>query len=820
MPTPEIVDIYYRLSTIAGNTDALDKQGQLVRSTLIAYNQANVQAASLNATLDKQQAITAKLNNQVASLIGRQAQGKATLADVQNAQAKYNESLIQEDIIKTKLETTTLRLQSAEVRAAGALAAEQNATPNLSSFQAIPVAGAAPVDPNAGGASSALASVAKSLTSYGAYFAIRQVTSAVADAAKETIDYAKTVQTLADETGLATSQASVYALAAKRVGITNDTVGNSFRTLSDRLSSGSSDAAEALKSLGVESKDSAGNIRPLEELLPEIFAGFEKLGPGIKTTQDAVGLFGRNADELLPLLIEGQTGLNGVALEAAQLGLTLNNTTTTAVRDTQKALADMDAVSLGLKIQLTTGLSPAVSGLASFFETLSPVIRKAITDAQAGAIVIHALMLGIGIDAAGLAGGNYLRSQGYNADGTLITALPNPGVTISGGRSSSSTLPVPGGRDTLPSVSKGGGSKGPEALQPQLDRIKSDFNDNEAMRQRDFGVKMQREQEDQDAKMLDIQKTYADKSAALEETLQKKIADLNLKWDDIILKLKVGGDQESIDAAEKAKKKALQDQEALNQEDRNDLNGKKKDDEQAAIDAFNLKRKRELEDYNTETADREKANDQKLKDAQVAYDKQLSQQGSAQEDSRVSELNALAASLRNQTTNHNQKAIDTETFTKKRAAALDAAHADEQKSVAINNAIIEGLEANHLVIAASLNSVAIAQAKAAWDELNSYSAGMYENGGTLGGRRVSRAFGGMVPGALGSPQWILAHGGERVTPPATASYFNNVRAGDQINITAPQTFNANVNGANAMHVARMASKEMARSISLRRATRG
>ena len=82
-------------------------------------------------------------------------------------------------------------------------------------------------------------------------------------------------------------------------------------------------------------------------------------------------------------------------------------------------------------------------------------------------------------------------------------------------------------------------------------------------------------------------------------------------------------------------------------------------------------------------------------------------------------------------------------------------------------------------------------------------------GGSYGRRQ---AFGGYVPGMIGSPQMILAHGGERIVPPATGSYYNNVRQGDQVVINSNLSFSNNVNGVNSSAVIDQASRTLGRAV--------
>jgi hypothetical protein len=60
---------------------------------------------------------------------------------------------------------------------------------------------------------------------------------------------------------------------------------------------------QALKELGVTAEDSNGKLKPLQQLLPDIADGFQRLGPGAQSTSLAKQL---GLTDLLPLLLQGR----------------------------------------------------------------------------------------------------------------------------------------------------------------------------------------------------------------------------------------------------------------------------------------------------------------------------------------------------------------------------------------------------------------------------------------------------------------------------------------------------------------------------------
>src|SRR3990167_1421734 len=492
----EVIELTLRINSIVGDTSAFSK----IASSLGIYDK---QVSKLNERLEAQAAITRQALASVASYQAHLARGYNVTTKLDIATKTYNDSLQKQ------------------------IAIEKQLTAEMSKRLSM-----------GGGGGKDTKTLLSGLASYGAYFAIKEVGKVISETTRDTLAYSNSIRLLSQLTGLATKDASVYALAAKEVGITTETVGESFRTFSDRMArstgefgtatAGSQSMEKAMAELGVASKDANGNMRTMNDVLPEIFAGFERIGPGVQATALATALFGRHADELLPLLLNGATGLEQVRGKAEALGILLEDKTTVQIRQLQKALVDLDAAGIGIKIMLTEGLTPAIQAMGQMAVTVAPYLRSMFMMAQAG---VSGGILGF-IDAA-VKGriqdipGDILRH--YN--NIMGSFLPSPGVSVSGGaqaqaRQFGASALAPG-KGKPPT---GGATK--ESLASRLASIEADYLLKESRVARDFQDKQKEQMEDF---MRDRQKMIeqdGEERLKLETKINDNRKKLTEKWDE------------------------------------------------------------------------------------------------------------------------------------------------------------------------------------------------------------------------------------------------------------------------------------------------
>jgi ABC-type transporter Mla subunit MlaD len=136
----------------------------------------------------------------------------------------------------------------------------------------------------------------------------------------EYIELSEATRRLRAETGLLAEEASGWVQVAQASGVSANTASRGLAQFLGRVSDlrreqelgqeSTSDFAEALEFLNVSLTDSDGNLKSTQELLSDVNAAFQDLGPGIQTAGVAQDLFGRTGRQLLPILTDQQQSLN------------------------------------------------------------------------------------------------------------------------------------------------------------------------------------------------------------------------------------------------------------------------------------------------------------------------------------------------------------------------------------------------------------------------------------------------------------------------------------------------------------------------------
>jgi len=187
---------------------------------------------------------------------------------------------------------------------------------------------------------------------------VTQIAGAADDAAKA-----------AQQIGLTTEEVQELTYAANLAGAEMSDIKTSFRRLGknayDVATKGTGPAADAFKKLGVNAKDSKGEIRGQMELFEEIADKLAKTENETLKVALANDLFGRSGAKLLPLLNEGAEGLRALREEARELGFVLSSEDAAAMEQFNDDLERLKRSWAGFKTQIVVALMPALQGLVN-----------------------------------------------------------------------------------------------------------------------------------------------------------------------------------------------------------------------------------------------------------------------------------------------------------------------------------------------------------------------------------------------------------------------------------------------------------------------
>jgi hypothetical protein len=187
---------------------------------------------------------------------------------------------------------------------------------------------------------------------------------------KEAIDFADHLNDLKERLGISAEALSGWAYAAKQSGTDIDALGVGLKKLAKNMAEAldpKSQQAGIFKALGVEVKDANGNLRSLEDVLPEVAQKFKEMDNATTETALAMELFGKSGADLLEFLNQGQDGIEELRSKARELGVELSDNTLTAADEFNDRLADLKTLGLAAGVQLADKLLPAITDLVNEF---------------------------------------------------------------------------------------------------------------------------------------------------------------------------------------------------------------------------------------------------------------------------------------------------------------------------------------------------------------------------------------------------------------------------------------------------------------------
>jgi len=194
--------------------------------------------------------------------------------------------------------------------------------------------------------------------------------TAVAAAVGTAINRADEMRDLSIRTGVATEKLSEYAYAAKQTGTDIDGLSRGLKLLAKNAAEAAdagSGRGKLFAALGINVKDAAGNLKQLDQLLPEIADKFKGLEDGTTKAALAQELFGKSGLDLIEFLNQGSAGLQEAGDKAKSLGIIISGETAAAADEFNDKLGDLRAIAEGFALQLAAELLPRLIDLADRF---------------------------------------------------------------------------------------------------------------------------------------------------------------------------------------------------------------------------------------------------------------------------------------------------------------------------------------------------------------------------------------------------------------------------------------------------------------------
>ncbi len=194
--------------------------------------------------------------------------------------------------------------------------------------------------------------------------------SALVNGIKQFSQELDTLDDLSAQTKIATDDLQVLGFAAELSGSSAAEMNSALTLLQKGLgktTEATGPQVEALTALGIKLKDAAGAPRELNQVLPEIFAGFGGLKSGAEKAAVATALFGRSGVRLIPTLEKGTAGLADLKDELGEFGGLVDGDTIKSAGEFRDNMARMDRAFFALKGTIASAVFPQLSKLIQGF---------------------------------------------------------------------------------------------------------------------------------------------------------------------------------------------------------------------------------------------------------------------------------------------------------------------------------------------------------------------------------------------------------------------------------------------------------------------
>lgn len=230
---------------------------------------------------------------------------------------------------------------------------------------------------------------AKSIIALGA--AVGAAVGAISKLVFDAAEAADELEDMSKKTGLSTEQLQIYKYTADMCGTSLETITGAQAKLIKSMASakkGTGETAAAFERLGVKVKDDVtGELRNADDVFME---AIDALG-GIKneTERDtlAMQIFGKSAQDLNGLILEGADGLREYSDEAKELGAVVSDETISVLNDVQTELKKVRAQFDATKKNVAAKFAPVVEKVLTSIQKLlkrggelleSPKIKRSI----------------------------------------------------------------------------------------------------------------------------------------------------------------------------------------------------------------------------------------------------------------------------------------------------------------------------------------------------------------------------------------------------------------------------------------------------------
>ena len=192
--------------------------------------------------------------------------------------------------------------------------------------------------------------------------AIVKVEKAMISMTKESAAFADNIITLSMQTGQSTQQLQEFSYATELIDVSVDTLQGSLRKLTNNMQdtmNGTGNAKASFDELGISVTNAVdGSMRSANDVFYETIDALGQVKNETERDAMSMDIFGRSAQDLNPLIIQGSKTLKAYADEAHNMGYVLDDEALSALGAVDDAYQRLQKTQEGVKNQLAVEFAP------------------------------------------------------------------------------------------------------------------------------------------------------------------------------------------------------------------------------------------------------------------------------------------------------------------------------------------------------------------------------------------------------------------------------------------------------------------------------
>lgn len=218
--------------------------------------------------------------------------------------------------------------------------------------------------------------------------AIVKAEKAMISMTKESAAFADNIITLSMQTGQSTEQLQEFSYATELIDVSVDTLQGSLTKLTNNMQdtmNGTGNAKASFDELGVSVTNAVdGSMRSANDVFYETIDALGQVKNETERDAMSMDIFGRSAQDLNPLIIQGSKTLKAYADEAHNMGYVLDDEALSALGAVDDAYQRLQKTQEGVKNQLAVEFAPY---LEEFYGDVTTMVKDGGKDIKDSGIV-------------------------------------------------------------------------------------------------------------------------------------------------------------------------------------------------------------------------------------------------------------------------------------------------------------------------------------------------------------------------------------------------------------------------------------------------